>query len=379
MAVSKRGGGYQAAFMLAGKRVREQFRTYQEAEAFELECRAAHALGKPLPDAKPIRAKGADMQAVLDAACNSRWKGKKSEATLSLNARLFVQFVGPKCDPAKAFEQIGAYVDSLGVSGSTVNRRLAAISVLAKTAFKMQLIPAIPEIPWNRKAGRQRLRFYTEAEQAQLCAEARRLGYDAYALLFDFLADTGARLGEAEDLAWSDCQRGQIIFRDTKNGETRAVQPTRRVATMLGALSQWDHARLGGPFKFINRYELRTLWGKLREALPWMDKDCVVHTFRHTCASRLVQAGHNLYHVQKWMGHKTEAMTKRYAHLRPQEFGAMAASLDVVAKVVANSGKTGGLVAKYRRVRKLHQTPDFTVKADVVEQVYTQDLKDKKG
>ena len=42
------------------------------------------------------------------------------------------------------------------------------------------------------------------------------------------------------------------------------------------------------------------------------------HVLRHTCASRLVQAGAGLLYVQTWLRHKQVAMTQRYAHLAPE-------------------------------------------------------------
>ncbi len=46
-------------------------------------------------------------------------------------------------------------------------------------------------------------------------------------------------------------------------------------------------------------------------------KDVTWHTPRHTCASRLAMGGVDLKTVQELMGHKTIAMTARYAHLAP--------------------------------------------------------------
>jgi integrase len=43
-------------------------------------------------------------------------------------------------------------------------------------------------------------------------------------------------------------------------------------------------------------------------------KDVRFHDLRHTAGSRMVQAGVDLYSVSLILGHKTLAVTKRYAH-----------------------------------------------------------------
>jgi integrase len=47
-------------------------------------------------------------------------------------------------------------------------------------------------------------------------------------------------------------------------------------------------------------------------------EDVRFHDLRHTFATRLVQAGVDLYRVQRLLGHKTPTMTQRYAHHSPE-------------------------------------------------------------
>ena len=47
-------------------------------------------------------------------------------------------------------------------------------------------------------------------------------------------------------------------------------------------------------------------------------QDFRFHDLRHTCATRMVQAGVDLYKVQRILGHKSPMMTQRYAHHYPE-------------------------------------------------------------
>jgi integrase len=58
-------------------------------------------------------------------------------------------------------------------------------------------------------------------------------------------------------------------------------------------------------------------------------EDLHFHDLRHTFATRLIQAGVDLYTVQRLLGHKTPKMTQRYAH---HSMESLRASVEVLDK-----------------------------------------------
>jgi len=68
------------------------------------------------------------------------------------------------------------------------------------------------------------------------------------------------------------------------------------------------------------------------------------HDLRHTFATRLVQAGVELYKVQRLLGHKSPMMTQRYAHHYPESLRDGVEVLDRIKPVPHFS--TVGLVSR---------------------------------
>jgi site-specific recombinase XerD len=59
-------------------------------------------------------------------------------------------------------------------------------------------------------------------------------------------------------------------------------------------------------------------WSWVRKQLDLEDdKMFVIHSCRHTTASRMVSAGVDLYVVKEILGHSSIQVTERYAHLAP--------------------------------------------------------------
>ena len=73
------------------------------------------------------------------------------------------------------------------------------------------------------------------------------------------------------------------------------------------------------PFK-ITVDEGERAWKWVRAKMGFEgDEEFVIHALRHTCASKLVNAGVDLYVVKEWLGHSTIQVTERYAHLNPDK------------------------------------------------------------
>ena len=95
---------------------------------------------------------------------------------------------------------------------------------------------------------------------------------------------------------------------ETKADLSRTVPLTTRAGCAV--LAQPAHTWQSPYPGFVHR------WAKARAALGLTDdKAYTPHVLHYTCASRLVQAGAGLLHIQTWLGHKQVVMTQRYSQL----------------------------------------------------------------
>ena len=66
----------------------------------------------------------------------------------------------------------------------------------------------------------------------------------------------------------------------------------------------------------------------------------VFHTTRHTCATRLVDAGVNPFVIQEWMGHKGIETTLRHAHVRPENLDAALIKVELFRTAANENSQT---------------------------------------
>ncbi len=137
---------------------------------------------------------------------------------------------------------------------------------------------------------------------------------------------TGMRRGEILNLLWKDVDfnRRLLTIHKSKNGEKRSIPLTQ---TLLNALRGFGKViDISGKVFPISVRSLREGFDK---AVSKATIDNFhFHDLRHTFATRLVQNGVDLYKVKELLGHKTIAMTMRYAHHYPESLRSSIEVLD---------------------------------------------------
>jgi integrase len=141
--------------------------------------------------------------------------------------------------------------------------------------------------------------------------------------------NTGLRRGELLGLTWGSVNFSGRMLTVTaataKSGHTRRVPLN---AEALEVLTAW-HQRQGKPkadalvFRGHDGERMKridTSWESLMKAAKL--KNFRLHDCRHHFASKLVQAGVDLYTVKELLGHSEIAMTERYSHLAPDNLRA---------------------------------------------------------
>jgi integrase len=174
------------------------------------------------------------------------------------------------------------------------------------------------------------------AELDALVTKARA-EYRAYSLLL-FLADTGARLGEASALRWADVDLEAGVARigrsfssgkhlsKTKTGKVRTVELSARLRETLAA----ERPHIFGPKAlafpsetggFLDPHNFRArVFRKLVTAVLGEGRRFTIHGLRHSFASLHLARGTNLKWVQAQGGWASaKVLLDTYSHAIPKE------------------------------------------------------------
>lgn len=318
MAIRRRGDAFLVDVTVHGQRKYGTFPTEAEALVKEAEYRVELLKGVPT-----VSKKVWTLSEACDRTAKTIWQDQTkmhNRKSLMLTKTICAHFGASRPITELSTASIDAWIQSLRerkLTGGTINRYTACLSRVLSYAIECSTDSGLkdkPKLHHQEAAGGRQL-FITEAQEAALVATMRHLGLDDQADMTIFLADTGARIGEAFKLLITDVDlpRSSLIFRDRKAGNTSGLPMTARVKEVL---TRQIGNRISGKVWSGGYWRYHSAWERAIAPLGYSaDKNWTPHLLRHTCASRLVQRGVPLKVVQEWMGHQTLAMTMRYAHL----------------------------------------------------------------
>jgi len=216
-------------------------------------------------------------------------------------------------------EEFQTYLLAKNKKPSTVNRHIATLKHMFTKAVEWEMVGEetlrkvrrVKLLPENNR----RLRYLSKEEsQALIDASGPHLRPIVITAL-----NTGMRREEILSLEWGkhvDLRHGFILLDKTKNGDRREIPINSDLRETLQGLIR----RIDSPYVFVDKNGRRFKEVKRSFSTACRKaglKDFHFHDLRHTFASQLVMAGVDLITVKELLGHKSIAMTLRYAHLAP--------------------------------------------------------------
>ena len=184
-----------------------------------------------------------------------------------------------------------------------------------------------------------RRRFLTKEEVETLFPLLKERSLQLWAKC-SFMLYCGLRPIEVHSLKWGDVDEVNMIVnvekkQDTNKGKSRQVPFTSKISTVLEEIRPdvYFPTSLVFPPKTIRKEgterssEISDVFEDVVNSLGWntgVEKNSKVipYTLRHTYASWAAQKGVDLYKIAALVGHSTIEVTKRYAHLSPDNLRA---------------------------------------------------------
>ena len=348
MSVTPRGNSWQAS-VTGGepkKRWRRSFRTKAAADSWKEDAAQRLERGElpVMEDGDPAIVAGNKMtlEELRKATHQRYWVGTKSESWHRSRGEKVVSVLGATALVMSIrAQEVDRLVDVLrkeGKANGTINRHLAALSKMLKTAVRY--IPDYPRpVIEKLPEAEARSKFYSPDEVDQMAQQADRIGRPVMVDLVYVGVDSGLRLSELLGLYPLDLIRGQDLkgkellnvqeiveikpdqpwlrVRETKTNEGRTV-PLPSGGRAHRILKTRIASDPDGPIFPVTVDMVEHYWQRIRELLGKADDpDWVFHTLRHTYCTRLAANQAGVKTIMRLAGHKSVATSMRYIKVTP--------------------------------------------------------------
>lgn len=254
----------------------------------------------------------------------------KKEKSVTREQGLFKVWISPSLEHFPMKDIAPFHLEKLkrdmavgGQSPRSIQYALSVVRQIFNTAKRLGVFEG--ENPTAKvkfpKPDNGRMRFLTHKEASALLESLKKKGADVHDMTLLSL-NCGLRFGEIASLTWADVdlEKGVLTIRDAKAG-SRYGFLTEQAAEMLrarpeGKPSDYVFQSRNGKLNRISTTFFSTVDElKLNEGIDDPRLKICFHSCRHSYASWMIEQGQDLYVVQKLLGHKTNVMTQRYAHL----------------------------------------------------------------
>lgn len=319
----KRKGRLTGTFMVEvtedGKRMKARAKSMAEAKHIERDMKRGQWSA---PKATDTKAEGLTLRDLILRAKLERPKAKNS-----WRVQNELEYVESLLGADKPVEEITSkvltdlakrIVAERECSNATANRYVFALMGLLRWGREQDLMQRAPVFNRLDEGNNKRTRWLTEAQEAQVCAWLGEHGREVESLCVTILGASGMRSGELCGLTPEqvDVDAEMVTIWDQKDGSGEEGIPLDRdLAVRLRATLEADLM----PTKAV----LLKWFKKAAKAcgIPvGRGKDgVVVHSLRHSTATRLIQAGVNPAEVQAYMRHKSWATTQRYVKITGEQ------------------------------------------------------------
>ena len=265
------------------------------------------------------------LSTLLAEAGMKLWRDKEGCETFHSQARRCIEFLSDPDIKDIDTSMVDAFIEKLEqlkshrgrpLAAQTINHNVSVLSTLLRYAKQRDYITKLPHFSRKRPAG-HRVRWLSPDEEVKVFAAIDNAKYliarkhkEEMKALTKILIDTGMRRGEVLGLTKDNLDGQWVRLWKTKTGRARSVPLTPEAKELL-------EKRV--PFE-IKEHQVHRFWAKVREDIGLAkDEQFVLHTLRHTTATRMLKKTKNIAMVQKMLGHTNISTTLRYAHIDDQD------------------------------------------------------------
>lgn len=309
-------GRFRVELQKGGRRYRKRWDSYKDAEADEKAVVAAWERGEDVSSSSAVQ--GApevhSFETVIPKAKGHLWDGLSSEKDCWAHIAAVARILGKhtRLDDVGTLEvdRVITKLKAKGLADGTINRyisHLRSFLVWAKgRGYRTAAIKDVIDFGWRKEAV-GRIRWITEAEEDQL----REYLPDNVWKLVKIAIETGCRRDELLTVEPDQINGNRLHLWKTKTDTPRTIPMAPETTAML--------TELVASGDMPTRRNLRSWWDRAKRRMGLEhDDEFVFHVTRHTRATRMVDAGINIFVIKEWMGHKRIETTMRYAHVKPQ-------------------------------------------------------------